>query len=166
MFSRSIPASGMGHCCPTLWCSVLFVSACGVVFIIVVLVGKSVLCVFPCSVRGFTPGRYLDPRERPVLTEETGNRIGKQGGAATTEQVEKMASSPEKSTSAQELKEQGNRLFLSRKYQEAATCYSKAIVSLHYDLPLIMIDNLPKINRYVPGLMCAESQSLRGRVLH
>uniref|UniRef100_A0A8C1W5G1 RING-type E3 ubiquitin transferase n=1 Tax=Cyprinus carpio TaxID=7962 RepID=A0A8C1W5G1_CYPCA len=38
-----------------------------------------------------------------------------------------MASSPEKSSSAQELKEQGNRLFLSRKYQEAATCYSKAI---------------------------------------
>lgn len=86
--------------------------------------------VFSCSVRGFAPGRYLDPRERPVLTEETGNRIGKQGGAATTEPVEKMASSPEKSTSAQELKEQGNRLFLSRKYQEAVTCYSKAIVSL------------------------------------
>ncbi|XP_059381209.1 E3 ubiquitin-protein ligase CHIP [Carassius carassius] len=38
-----------------------------------------------------------------------------------------MASSPEKSFSAQELKEQGNRMFLSRKYQEAATCYSKAI---------------------------------------
>ncbi|CAM4724022.1 unnamed protein product [Leuciscus chuanchicus] len=38
-----------------------------------------------------------------------------------------MASSPEKSSSAQELKEQGNRLFLSRKYQEAVTCYSKAI---------------------------------------
>uniref|UniRef100_A0A671RBI3 RING-type E3 ubiquitin transferase n=1 Tax=Sinocyclocheilus anshuiensis TaxID=1608454 RepID=A0A671RBI3_9TELE len=38
-----------------------------------------------------------------------------------------MASSPEKSSSAQELKEQGNRLFLSRKYQEAATCYNKAI---------------------------------------
>uniref|UniRef100_A0A671Q1V4 E3 ubiquitin-protein ligase CHIP n=1 Tax=Sinocyclocheilus anshuiensis TaxID=1608454 RepID=A0A671Q1V4_9TELE len=48
----------------------------------------------------------------PVLTEETGNRIG---------------NSPEKSSSAQELKEQGNRLFLSRKYQEAATSYSKAI---------------------------------------
>nr|XP_021325787.1 E3 ubiquitin-protein ligase CHIP isoform X1 [Danio rerio] len=41
--------------------------------------------------------------------------------------MEKMASSPEKSSSAQELKEQGNRLFLSRKYQEAVTCYSKAI---------------------------------------
>uniref|UniRef100_A0A8C1IBP0 E3 ubiquitin-protein ligase CHIP n=1 Tax=Cyprinus carpio TaxID=7962 RepID=A0A8C1IBP0_CYPCA len=38
-----------------------------------------------------------------------------------------MASSPEKSSSAQEHKEQGNRLFLSRKYQEATTCYSKAI---------------------------------------
>ena len=40
-----------------------------------------------------------------------------------------MAGSPEKSSTAQELKEQGNRLFLCRKYQEAATCYSKAIVS-------------------------------------
>uniref|UniRef100_A0A8K9WWK4 RING-type E3 ubiquitin transferase n=1 Tax=Oncorhynchus mykiss TaxID=8022 RepID=A0A8K9WWK4_ONCMY len=38
-----------------------------------------------------------------------------------------MASSPEKSSTAQELKEQGNRLFLCRKYQEAATCYSKTI---------------------------------------
>ncbi|CAB1312279.1 unnamed protein product [Coregonus sp. 'balchen'] len=38
-----------------------------------------------------------------------------------------MAGSPEKSSTAQELKEQGNRLFLCRKYQEAATCYSKAI---------------------------------------
>uniref|UniRef100_W5L843 E3 ubiquitin-protein ligase CHIP n=1 Tax=Astyanax mexicanus TaxID=7994 RepID=W5L843_ASTMX len=39
-----------------------------------------------------------------------------------------QAGSPEKSSSsAQELKEQGNRLFLCRKYQEAAACYSKAI---------------------------------------
>uniref|UniRef100_A0A8K9X8V7 RING-type E3 ubiquitin transferase n=1 Tax=Oncorhynchus mykiss TaxID=8022 RepID=A0A8K9X8V7_ONCMY len=38
-----------------------------------------------------------------------------------------MASSPEKSSTAQELKEQGNQLFLCRKYQEAATCYSKTI---------------------------------------
>lgn len=43
-----------------------------------------------------------------------------------------MAGSPEKSSTAQELKEQGNRLFLCRKYQEAATCYSKAIVSRRY----------------------------------
>uniref|UniRef100_A0A3B5KXD0 E3 ubiquitin-protein ligase CHIP n=1 Tax=Xiphophorus couchianus TaxID=32473 RepID=A0A3B5KXD0_9TELE len=41
--------------------------------------------------------------------------------------VEKMAGSPEKSSTAQELKEQGNRLFLCRKYQEAASCYSRAI---------------------------------------
>lgn len=60
---------------------------------------------------------------------ETGNRIGKQGEAGPAEPVEKMAGSPEKSSTAQELKEQGNRLFLCRKYQEAATCYSKAIVS-------------------------------------
>ncbi|XP_078125920.1 E3 ubiquitin-protein ligase CHIP-like isoform X2 [Sander vitreus] len=40
-----------------------------------------------------------------------------------------MPESPEKisSVSAQELKEQGNRLFLNRKYMEAAACYSKAI---------------------------------------
>uniref|UniRef100_A0A8B9JAS6 E3 ubiquitin-protein ligase CHIP n=1 Tax=Astyanax mexicanus TaxID=7994 RepID=A0A8B9JAS6_ASTMX len=44
-----------------------------------------------------------------------------------------QAGSPEKSSSsAQELKEQGNRLFLCRKYQEAAACYSKAIVSEAY----------------------------------
>lgn len=62
-------------------------------------------------------------------------RIGKQsevaaaGGAAGL--VDKMSESPEKSASvsAQELKEQGNRLFLTRKYLEAAGCYSKAIVS-------------------------------------
>ncbi|XP_069502176.1 E3 ubiquitin-protein ligase CHIP isoform X1 [Ambystoma mexicanum] len=33
----------------------------------------------------------------------------------------------EKSPSAQELKEQGNRLFTTRKYQEAASCYGRAI---------------------------------------
>ena len=60
---------------------------------------------------------------------ETGNRYGKQSGAGAAEPREKMAGSPEKSSTAQELKEQGNRLFLCRKYQEAATCYSKAIVS-------------------------------------
>ncbi|XP_006005585.1 E3 ubiquitin-protein ligase CHIP [Latimeria chalumnae] len=38
-----------------------------------------------------------------------------------------MAGSPEKTVGAQELKEQGNRLFLGRKYQEAVACYSKAI---------------------------------------
>ncbi|XP_067859414.1 E3 ubiquitin-protein ligase CHIP isoform X4 [Heptranchias perlo] len=38
-----------------------------------------------------------------------------------------MSGSPEKSLTAQDLKEQGNRLFLSRKYQEAAASYSKAI---------------------------------------
>lgn len=37
--------------------------------------------------------------------------------------------SPEKSPSAQELKEQGNRLFVGRKYPEAAACYGRAIVS-------------------------------------
>lgn len=71
----------------------------------------------------------LEPVSLPA--EETGNRIGKQGEAGPAEPVEKMAGSPEKSSTAQELKEQGNRLFLCRKYQEAATCYSKAIVSSH-----------------------------------
>ncbi|XP_001365682.1 E3 ubiquitin-protein ligase CHIP [Monodelphis domestica] len=47
-----------------------------------------------------------------------GVRLGSGGGGA---------GSPEKSPSAQELKEQGNRLFVGRKYPEAAACYSKAI---------------------------------------
>uniref|UniRef100_A0A669EPJ9 E3 ubiquitin-protein ligase CHIP n=2 Tax=Oreochromis TaxID=8139 RepID=A0A669EPJ9_ORENI len=48
-----------------------------------------------------------------------------------------MSESPEKdaSVSAQELKEQGNRLFLSRKYLEAAACYSKAIVRVSPSVP-------------------------------
>lgn len=62
-------------------------------------------------------------------------RIGKQSveaaaGRAASLVDSNMSESPEKSSSvsAQELKEQGNRLFLNRKYQEAAACYSKAIV--------------------------------------
>ncbi|XP_020862412.1 E3 ubiquitin-protein ligase CHIP [Phascolarctos cinereus] len=47
-----------------------------------------------------------------------GARLGSGGGGT---------GSPEKSPSAQELKEQGNRLFVGRKYPEAAACYSKAI---------------------------------------
>ncbi|KAJ8245797.1 hypothetical protein GJAV_G00260420 [Gymnothorax javanicus] len=58
---------------------------------------------------------------------DTGSRIGKQGEEGAVGLAEKMAASPEKSASAQELKEQGNRLFLNRKYQEAAVYYSKAI---------------------------------------
>ncbi|XP_019131997.1 E3 ubiquitin-protein ligase CHIP-like isoform X1 [Larimichthys crocea] len=60
-------------------------------------------------------------------------RIGKQSeeaaAAGAASLVDKMSESPEKSASvsAQELKEQGNRLFLNRKYLEAAACYSKAI---------------------------------------
>lgn len=49
--------------------------------------------------------------------KEGGARLGAAGG------------SPEKSPSAQELKEQGNRLFVGRKYPEAAACYGRAIVS-------------------------------------
>lgn len=49
--------------------------------------------------------------------KEGGARLGAGGG------------SPEKSPSAQELKEQGNRLFVGRKYPEAAACYGRAIVS-------------------------------------
>lgn len=49
--------------------------------------------------------------------KESGARLGAGGG------------SPEKSPSAQELKEQGNRLFVGRKYPEAAACYGRAIVS-------------------------------------
>lgn len=60
--------------------------------------------------------------------------IGKQSeeaaAAGAASLVDKMSESPEKSASvsAQELKEQGNRLFLNRKYLEATACYSKAIV--------------------------------------
>lgn len=49
--------------------------------------------------------------------KEGGARLGTGGG------------SPDKSPSAQELKEQGNRLFVGRKYPEAAACYGRAIVS-------------------------------------
>ncbi|KAF3853476.1 hypothetical protein F7725_014164 [Dissostichus mawsoni] len=73
-------------------------------------------------------GLRLNGPLHTFITGDTGNRIGKQGEAGPAEPVEKMAGSPEKSSTAQELKEQGNRLFLCRKYQEAATCYSKAIV--------------------------------------
>lgn len=53
--------------------------------------------------------------------KEGGARLGAGGG------------SPEKSPSAQELKEQGNRLFVGRKYPEAAACYGRAIVSAPWD---------------------------------
>lgn len=43
--------------------------------------------------------------------------------------------SPEKSYSAQEHKEQGNRLFGGRKYPEAAAAYGRAIVSEPRDPP-------------------------------
>lgn len=36
--------------------------------------------------------------------------------------------------SANELKEQGNRLFTARNYDDAIGCYTKAIVSVHIDL--------------------------------
>ncbi|XP_035037601.1 E3 ubiquitin-protein ligase CHIP-like [Hippoglossus stenolepis] len=53
----------------------------------------------------------------------------KEAAAAGSSRADKMSESPEQSVcvSAQELKEQGNRLFLSRKYPEAAACYSSAI---------------------------------------
>ncbi|XP_033092249.1 E3 ubiquitin-protein ligase CHIP isoform X2 [Trachypithecus francoisi] len=51
--------------------------------------------------------------------KEGGARLGAGGG------------SPEKSPSAQELKEQGNRLFVGRKYPEAAACYGRAIMQQH-----------------------------------
>ncbi len=84
------------------------------------------MCV--CSERGLLQQVSGSPGQAGVHRRD-GEQDRKQGGAATADPVEKMASSPEKSSSALELKEQGNRLFLSRKYQEAVTCYSKAIVS-------------------------------------
>ncbi|CAM5086995.1 unnamed protein product [Natator depressus] len=52
---------------------------------------------------------------------------GPRGGAAAGLGGGPGGGSPEKSHSAQEHKEQGNRLFVSRKYPEAAACYGRAI---------------------------------------
>lgn len=108
----------------------------------------------------------LEPVSDPA--EETGNRIGKQGEAGPAEPVEKMAGSPEKSSTAQELKEQGNRLFLCRKYQEAATCYSKAIVSdsrRQTIPPVIARSACAPI--WFPAQPCVpEPQPVSGSVLH
>lgn len=38
--------------------------------------------------------------------------------------------------SDKELKEQGNRLFSLRRYEDAMNCYTKAIVSILYVFPL------------------------------
>uniref|UniRef100_A0A671VSF0 E3 ubiquitin-protein ligase CHIP n=2 Tax=Sparus aurata TaxID=8175 RepID=A0A671VSF0_SPAAU len=76
--------------------------------------------------------RSIQP-QFPSRPSDPSVRIGKQSegaaAAGAASLVDKMSESPEKSASvsAQELKEQGNRLFLSRKYLEAAACYSKAI---------------------------------------
>ncbi|XP_023956416.2 E3 ubiquitin-protein ligase CHIP isoform X1 [Trachemys scripta elegans] len=52
---------------------------------------------------------------------------GQRGSAAAGLGGGPGGGSPEKSHSAQEHKEQGNRLFVSRKYPEAAACYGRAI---------------------------------------
>ncbi|XP_075175601.1 LOW QUALITY PROTEIN: E3 ubiquitin-protein ligase CHIP [Anomaloglossus baeobatrachus] len=57
--------------------------------------------------------------------EEAGSGGGRPSGVSSGPGG--IGGSPEKSVSAQELKEQGNRLFVARKYQEAVSCYSKAI---------------------------------------
>ncbi|KAG9464485.1 hypothetical protein GDO78_019870, partial [Eleutherodactylus coqui] len=57
--------------------------------------------------------------------EESGSGGGRPSGVSSGPGG--IGGSPEKSVSAQELKEQGNRLFVGRKYQEAVSCYSKAI---------------------------------------
>ena len=42
-------------------------------------------------------------------------------------------------TTASDLKEQGNRLFASRNYDDAIGCYTKAIVStLHFELYFVL----------------------------
>ncbi|KAJ8377232.1 hypothetical protein AAFF_G00264600 [Aldrovandia affinis] len=85
-----------------------------------------IICFQSGSLRGAGAGG-------PSRTD-TGSRIGKRSGAGLSD---KMAGSPERRVSALELKEQGNRLFLGRKYAEASACYSKAIsrnpsVSVYY----------------------------------
>ncbi|XP_069840421.1 E3 ubiquitin-protein ligase CHIP isoform X2 [Dendropsophus ebraccatus] len=67
--------------------------------------------------------------------EESGSGGGRPSGVSSGQGG--IGGSPEKSVSAQELKEQGNRLFVARKYQEAVSCYSKAItrnpsISVYY----------------------------------
>ncbi|KAM8961135.1 E3 ubiquitin-protein ligase CHIP [Pelodytes ibericus] len=57
--------------------------------------------------------------------EESGSSGGRPSGVSGGPGG--IGGSPEKSVSAQELKEQGNRLFVARKYQEAVSSYSKAI---------------------------------------
>lgn len=109
----------------------------------------------------------LEPVSYPA--EETGNRIGKQGEAGPAEPVEKMAGSPEKSSTAQELKEQGNRLFLCRKYQEAATCYSKAIVSdgrRRTMPPMIACSLFAPLSDFQRKPCVPEPQPVSGSVLH
>lgn len=74
--------------------------------------------------------------------KEGGARLGAGGG------------SPEKSPSAQELKEQGNRLFVGRKYPEAAACYGRAIVSAPGDgvaAPWLSADPRPGLRLGVPA---------------
>uniref|UniRef100_A0A9L0KCX8 E3 ubiquitin-protein ligase CHIP n=1 Tax=Equus asinus TaxID=9793 RepID=A0A9L0KCX8_EQUAS len=76
-----------------------------------------------CGLRTGGPGAEPGSRAQAVPRgamkgkeeKEGGTRLGAGGG------------SPEKSPSAQELKEQGNRLFVGRKYPEAAACYGRAI---------------------------------------
>lgn len=43
--------------------------------------------------------------------------------------------------SDKELKEQGNRMFSSRKYDDAINCYSKAIVSRHLSIIINLSNN-------------------------
>lgn len=63
--------------------------------------------------------------------------------------------SPEKSPSAQELKEQGNRLFVGRKYPEAAACYGRAIVSA----PGLEWGGVGRGGGRAPGFVLAPSSS-------
>lgn len=70
-----------------------------------------------------------------------------------------MAGSPEKSSTAQELKEQGNRLFLCRKYQEAATCYSKAIVSNCHWKFIQYMNDVPIKYTWCPGWKSSSNEN-------
>ncbi|KAL0617190.1 E3 ubiquitin-protein ligase CHIP [Plecturocebus cupreus] len=71
------------------------------------------------------PGAELGSASQAVPRSAMKGKEEKEGGA----RLGAGGGSPEKSPSAQELKEQGNRLFVGRKYPEAAACYGRAIVS-------------------------------------
>ena len=53
-----------------------------------------------------------------------------------------------------ELKQQGNKLFSQRNYEEAISCYTKALVSVLY------LTSTSPMNRYLKHLYCTYFQGV------